>query len=257
MTGQRTGGQQAFAFLRERAPARGDATRGRRVGRERGRKPRPEREGFVPHFVRPAHDARHPVHVTMKRVRAAPSLRAQRVFAAIVEQLRAAVARGVRILHFTVQGDHVHLVVEADDRDCLSRGMQFFFSRVAFAVNRVAMRSGKLFRDRHHRRELATPTEVRRALVYVMFNDRKHMRAGDRRVTQRKAPPVGGWFDPCSSSIWFEDWDPRARPPPPLGARARVGPCPLAAPGTWLARTGYKRAGGAIRFAEVPALVRG
>lgn len=89
---------------------------GRRAARARGKagtaskpgpKPRADRAGFVPHVVRPAHDARRPVHVTMKRVAAAPSLRAQRVFAAIVEELRAAVARGVRIVHFSVQGNHV------------------------------------------------------------------------------------------------------------------------------------------------------
>jgi REP-associated tyrosine transposase len=254
--------QQAFAFAAGRPRARSSGAT-RKTGGPRGAdaKRRPERAGFVPHVVRPAHDARHPVHVTMKRVAAAPSLRSQRVFAAIVDQLRFAVARGVRIFHFSVQGDHVHLMVEADDRERLARGMQLFFSRVAFAVNRVAMRSGKLFRERHHRRELATPTEVRRCLVYVMFNDRKHFRGHERadgadgaelRLT-RDAPPDGGWFDVCSSSLWFEEWDPRARPPPPLRARHRAGPCPLVSPRTWLARTGYKRAGGAIRFSEVPA----
>ena len=101
----------------------------------------------------------------MTRLPAAPSFRAQRVLAAINAQIEAAVRQGVRVVHYSVQHDHLHLLVEADDNGKLARGMQRLFSRIAFAVNRVAMRSGSLFRDRHHRHELKTPTEVRSALV--------------------------------------------------------------------------------------------
>lgn len=226
----------------------GPKHRKRRRGQRLGRTPRPERIGFMPHVTRPAHDARHPVHVSIKRVPHGPSFRAQRVYAAIVHELALAATRGVRVLHYSVQHDHVHLIVEADDGPKLARGMQLLFSRMAFAVNRVAMRSGRVFRDRHHRHELTTPTEVRRALVYVLFNTRKH----DSRPSTiaSKLQDV----DPCSSVIWFTDWDERARPPPDVVARerARAGPPPLTKPGTWLARVGWKRAGGPVRFDESP-----
>ena len=103
--------------------------------------------------------------------------------------------------------------------------MQLLFSRIAFAVNRIAVRSGSLFRDRHHRHELTTPTEVRRALVYVLFNSQKHESGAAVRVTYSALPHL----DPCSSVAWFTDWDPRARPPPQLVARdkARIGASPL------------------------------
>jgi putative transposase len=241
------GRQQVLPFERQRPE--------RRRGVRLGRKPRPERIGFVAHVKRAAHEARHPVHVSIKRVPHAPSFRAQRVYTAIVQELAVLVARGIRVLHYSIQHDHVHLIVEAEDGPKLSRGMQLLFSRMAFAVNRVAMRTGRVFRDRHHRHELKTPTEVRRALVYVIFNTRKHQA---RSAAAASTSSIALELDACSSAIWFDEWDVRARPPPELVARerARAGPVPLSEPRTWLARVGWKRAGGAIRFDESPLLAR-
>ncbi|HVH41602.1 MAG TPA: hypothetical protein VM925_04640 [Labilithrix sp.] len=189
----------------------------------------------------------------MKRVPAAPSLRAQRVLEAIVEELRAASKRGVGVLHYSVQVDHLHLIVEAPDTAKLARQLQQLFSRIAFAVNRVSRRGGRLFRDRHHRHELTTPTEVRRALVYVLFNERKHGATSASAIERHLA-----WLDVGSSAVWFEDWAPRARPPPDVVARlrARIGAPPVRPPQTWLARVGFRRAGGPIRFDESPAAPR-
>ncbi len=217
-----------------------------------GRRPRSERLGFVPHVPRASHNARHPVHVSIKRTRLAPSLRTDRVYRAVVVQVAAAVTRGVRVVHYSIQHDHIHLVVEAEDNKELARGMQLLFSRVAFAVNRIARRSGSLFRDRHHRHELKTPTEVRRALVYVLFNSRKHDL--QRGVTTEHAEPL---LDRCSSAAWFETWHPEARPPPETVKirRSKDGDeQPTAKPKTWLCRTGWLRAGGPIRFDELPSL---
>lgn len=187
--------------------------------------------------------------MSIKRVAGAPSFRAQRVYAGILHELAAAVARGVRVLHYSIQDDHLHLIVEADDGPKLARAMQLLLSRIAFAVNRVSLRSGRVFRDRHHRHELRTPTEVRRALVYVLFNTRKHDARSASSIAANHSE-----LDPYSSSVWFVDWDPVARPPPELVARERVraGPSPLSEPRTWLARAGWKRAGGPIRFDESP-----
>jgi putative transposase len=223
--------------------------RRRRRAKRPGPVPAPHRVGFVPHVAREPHHARHPVHVTMRRVRGAPSLRAEVVYKAIVSQLRVVAKRGVRVVHYSVQHDHLHLMVEASDTVRLARSMQLLFSRIAFAVNRLAQRYGKLFRDRHHRHELATPTEVRRALVYIFFNERKHDAEKDGFL------PMLHLVDGHSSVMWFEDWAPLARPPPDQMRRRReeIGDAPITAPSTWLAREGWRRArGGLLRFDEMP-----
>lgn len=227
-----------------------------------GRRPKPERagQGFVPHVVREEHSARCPVHVTMRRVAKAPSFRSERVRNAILIQLARAARAGskIRVVQFSIQDDHLHLMLEGESREDLSRQAQKLFSRIALAVNAAVGRRGSLFRDRHHRHELKTPTEVRRALVYILFNARKH--AGREGLVSRAGYAT---FDPLTSAPWFDAWAPRAGPSPTAAPHARaclrpvIGDArPTVDATTWLARIGYGRAGGAIRFDELPRISR-
>ncbi len=96
-----------------------------------------------------------------------------------------------RVVRHSVQRDHLHLIVEADDKKALSRGMRGLAIRCALAVNRALGRRGALWGDRYHASALRTPRMVRNALVYVLANAARHLRA------------VAG-LDPCSSAPWFD-----------------------------------------------------
>ncbi len=193
---------------------------GRRRGAGPKRKgPRPK----VSHRARPRHNARHPVHVTLRAVSGLPSFRLPRVFPALQRAFRAAQKSRFRICHFSVQSNHVHMLVEAESREVLIRGVQGLAIRLARAVNRVLGRLGKVWGDRYHRRDLGTPAEARNALVYVLNNAKKHM------------PHFRG-LDPCSSARWFNGWDGAPVAPPP------TAPVVLA-PRTWLLSTGWRTCG--------------
>jgi REP element-mobilizing transposase RayT len=231
--------------------------RKRRRGVALGRKPRAERAGFVPHARREDHDRQHPVHVSMRRVKLAPSFRSDRVFRAILGQLARAKRGGVRVVHYSVQHDHLHLIVEGESRHDVSAQMRKLFSRVALAVNAIAKRRGRLFRDRHHREELDGPTKMRNALVYVLFNDRKHHAQNGGAIDDELLSDL----DDRSSAAWLDGWDERARPPPDAIARLRARDgdiaglgAPLTAPRTWLAQSGWRLRGrgGAIKLHELP-----
>src|SRR5437899_888568 len=193
---------------------------GRRAGA--GRKLTPGRRPSVPHRARPAHVAAHPVHVTLRSGRSVRCLRAGRVFPAVRRALTVASHGGFRILHFTVQDDHLHLIVEADDSRALGRGLRGLAISVARAVNRALGRRGAVWGDRYHARALTTPRAVRHCLVYVLMNRWKHC-AGERGL------------DPCSSALWFDGW------------REAVATVSTAAPvvraRTWLAAIGWRRHG--------------
>jgi hypothetical protein len=182
------------------------------------------------HDRRADHAARHPVLVTLRAARAVPSLRSLAVFAAVRDSIARTNDPAFRVVHFSVQQDHLHAIVEADCRDELTKGIQGLAIRVALAVKRVA-RVRKVWGDRYHARALTTPREVRNAIVYVLLNFRKHLRA-----------PAG--VDPRSSGPWFNGWAGGTRPP--------VGASPTAAPQTWLAQTGWRR-GGLIDPREAPS----
>src|SRR6266850_2225361 len=128
---------------------------GRRTGA--GRKLTPGRRPGVPHRPRPPHAAAHPLHVTLRAGPVVRCLRSARVFPTVRRALAATSHGGFRVLQFSVQDDHVHLIVEADDTRALRRGLRGLAIRVARAVNRALGRRGAVWQDRYHARPLTTP----------------------------------------------------------------------------------------------------
>jgi len=128
---------------------------------------------------------------------------------------------GMRLVHFSVQRDHLHLIAEARDRRALTRGLQGLFVRLAKRLNRWWGRKGRVFADRFHDRILRTPREVRNALRYVLLNARRH---GVRSAG----------IDPYSSGAWFDGWTRGTQ-------RQPTAPAPVARARTWLATVGWRR----------------
>jgi len=150
-----------------------------------------------------------------------------------------------RLLHFSVQRDHLHLIVEAHDQRALSSGVRSVAIRVARYVNDLLSRRGPLWADRWHGRALATPREVRNALVYVLANFRKH--------AHRPLPPG---VDKYSSGAWFDGWrdvraSPGLAPPSPHGVNDAAEARPISRARSWLGGIGWRRHG-LLRLDEAP-----
>jgi REP element-mobilizing transposase RayT len=179
------------------------------------------------------------VHVTF-RVRAdVPALRTKRLIKDFRRSLSKACERGsFRVVQYSIQRNHVHLIVEAQGKKALASGMKSIGARFARSVNRVFSRRGPVLEGRFHHRVLRMPREVRNALAYVLLNVRKHRVQGGHA-----APPVE--LDDASSGRWFEGWK---RPPP---ARGPAGLRDVAPARTWLLTTGWRRHG-LIEPGEVP-----
>jgi putative transposase len=195
-------------------PVRGGKRRGA------GRKPK-GKTALVSHAPRPKFGKAMPSHVTLKVRRDVPSLRASRRFAAIRSCFAAARGQhGLRLVEFAVLGDHLHLVVEADDDKALSRGVQGLCIRVARALNRLLDRSGRVFADHYHSHLLRSPAELVNAIRYVLGNARHHY--------------AEAGADACSSGV---------------SEALEL----LVLPAGWLLREGWRRA----RDRVVPSLFRG
>jgi putative transposase len=113
--------------------------------------------------------------VPLRRRRGVWNLRTRRCFSALERAFLAGGDRfGLRLIHYSVQGNHIHLLVEAAGKEALSRGMHGLGIRIARALNRVMRRKGVVLADHYHARILRTPTEVRRVRAYLRDNARKH-----------------------------------------------------------------------------------
>ena len=175
-------------------------------------------------------------------------LRSQTVLKAFARAIAAANARHAqhfRVVHYSLQRNHVHLIVEAECEVTLSRGMQGLAVRLAHRINRVLGRRGTFWADRFHSRELQTPGEVRRVLVYVHANYRKH------------EPDLRVGIDPYSSGPWFSGFR-EARPLPFAVEISRriveIERAPVVVARSWLLRRGWLQAGD-ISIREAPASV--
>lgn len=167
------------------------------------------------------------------------SLRSQFVLPALHLVLRATNRRWrgeFRIVQFSAQSNHLHLLVEAETRRVLLAAMRGFSVRLTRSLNRLLFRRGSLVADRWHGRALNTPRAVRHALIYVLGNARKH---GE----QIQGP------DPTSSGPYFQHFvECVGRAPPTVHpsliprALRLTGP-PIAPAETWLLTNGWLRHG--------------
>ncbi|HEY4243994.1 MAG TPA: transposase [Kofleriaceae bacterium] len=194
---------------------------GRRAGAGR---PKKAGRASERHRKRAELRATWPVHVTLRVGRDMPHLRKRSIWRAIAKATATVARRGaVRVVHASVQHDHLHLLVEANDQYALAKGMHAFQISAARWINRAARRSGQVFPDRYHAHVLKTPREVRNAIRYVLSNWRKH--GEDMHVRWAIDPFSTGY------SFWPE--------PPPRDYES----LPTSAPTSWLLREGWQRAG--------------
>ncbi|HEY4244270.1 MAG TPA: transposase [Kofleriaceae bacterium] len=186
---------------------------------------RPKQKGAgASHARREAVRAYWPVHVTLRVGRDVPYLRKRKIWRAIGKAAIAAAKSGaIRIVHASVQHDHLHILVEANDQRALSTGMHAFEVSAAHWINVAAQRKGRVFPQRYHARVIKTPREARNAIKYVLSNWRKHGEDRNHRFA----------IDPFSTGYTF--WPET----PPRDYES----LPTAPPESWLLRTGWRRAG--------------
>ena len=114
------------------------------------------------------------MHVTLKIREGLPSLRRKDVYRALRAAVQRARMKGLRLVHFNLLSNHVHLLIECGGNNELSRGLQSLSTGLAKNINSLASRAGTVFRGRYHCHVLKTPTEVRNTLRYVLANAAKH-----------------------------------------------------------------------------------
>jgi REP element-mobilizing transposase RayT len=227
-------------------PKRGGKRRGA------GRPPKGARAGS-PHKKRPFLHARYPVHVTLRAISAVGNLRRRCVYRAVREAtLTTARREDFRIIQLSIQHNHVHLLVEASDKQALASGMQGFQISAAKHLNAAISegrpgprRRGAVFPDRYHAEIITSPTQARNSLAYVMNNFRKHR--------EDQSAPASTWkIDWFSSAIMFPGWAEYGDEPFLWRWPATYDPLITYQPRTWLLREGWKTAG-PIFCTDVPS----
>jgi REP element-mobilizing transposase RayT len=226
---------------------------GRKQVNERKSQPHRARRELAPNQV---------LHVTLRVAQSVRRMRRRDAYRAIRKAMLVVLTRmDFRIVHLSIQANHVHLLVEADSKRALARGMQAFQISAARRLNAVDLdgagrvRRGSVFPDRYHEEIITGPTHARHTLSYVLNNWRKHK--------EDRVPATKAWvLDPYSTATSFigwiervecvdrgeaERWVARALSPLPDDLEA----LPSSAPQSWLLREGWKL-GGNLSVFEAP-----
>jgi len=231
-------GQQAFEFK---------TWGGKRKGA--GRPPKGPRSS-EPHVARERFSRTMPVHVTLRVAAPISSLRRPDAYHAIRHAIYATVERtDFRIVHLSIEHNHLHLIVEADNDTALSKGLRAFQSSAAQLLNRAISTStgnrhtGKVFDDRYHSRMIDSPTQARNAISYVLNNWRRHGR-------DRGMETMFWDVDYYSSGPTFDGWK-ELDASPFLYRTSEYPRLSVSRPRTWLLAKGWRKAG-TISMREVP-----
>jgi REP element-mobilizing transposase RayT len=226
---------------------------GRRKIRHRlGRPPNnPGSRSREKHGRREVFRSETPIHVVLRVSKEIGRLRKDKTYAALREALLVAARReSFRVVHVSIQAEHVHLIIEATDRVALWRGMQSFQISAAKRLNAAVTqpgakrRRGSVFTDRYHASVITNPKQARHTLAYVLNNWRHHHE--DREGLARS------WkIDRYSSAISFDGW----REPWASATVWRLPkdylPLPVWPPRCWMLTDGWKRYG-LVETTEVP-----
>jgi len=208
-------------------------------------RPRQKGKHDPAHRARPELKRYHPVHTVMRVKKGVAKLRRGRAYRAVRRAMvKCLGAQTFRVCHVSIQRNHLHFIVEAEDKECLAKGMQRLNILVARALNRELRRKGSLFAFRYHATPIKTPKQARHCLAYVLNNWRRHDE--DQSCARAQLAKV----DPYSSALSFDGWN-----WPAFDKPVDYVPLPVSPPTTWLLRQGWRRHG-LIDVHEVPGPLR-
>ncbi len=189
---------------------------------------RKNKSGTLNHMKRDQARPQYPMHITLKLRRGLISLRGPKMMSAFQKSLEQAKVKGLRVIHFAVESNHVHLFAETNNNRKLRAGMASLAGRYGRVIRKLSGGRGSVFNGRYHSRVLKTPRETKNALAYVLLNHSKH-------------EGVAPYRDDKSSAAYFSEWNAL------LGGRYRKLPAEdipdyLSGAESWLARVGWRRA---------------
>ncbi|MBV8759307.1 MAG: transposase [Deltaproteobacteria bacterium] len=201
----------------------------------------------APHRARPRVRKYDVQHVVLRTCKDVPRLRRGKTYQAIARALRRTPSDPTfRICHTSIQRNHLHFLIEANDAAALSHGMRSLAIMAARAINKILGRNGRVFAYRYHATAISSPRQMRNALSYVLNNWRRHDEDESCEAAHRAA------LDPYSTALSFRGWREGVFAIP-AGCERLAGyePLPAAAPETWLLRVGWERHGPISAF-DVP-----
>ncbi|MDD4973652.1 MAG: transposase [Bacteriovorax sp.] len=129
------------------------------------------------HTSRPHLSKACSLHLTVKIKKIKAELKNKSVLSILKRAILNARKQGLKVIHYSLEYDHVHLLIEADNNHILSKGMQSFGVTISKAINRMRKLKGGVYKHRYHFRKISSPRQLKNVLNYIFNNGIKHKTA--------------------------------------------------------------------------------
>ena len=138
------------------------------------KKKKPINDIGIRHRARPEILRTTSLHLTVKILKEKSRLRTKPLLQILKRAIQKARAQGLRIHHYTLEHDHVHLIVEAQNNLELGKGMQAFGVCFAKGINKFKAFKGTAYKHRYHLRKINSARDLKTVMRYVFNNSKKH-----------------------------------------------------------------------------------
>ena len=115
-----------------------------------------------------------PLHLTIKLNRA--QMQNKMILKHLKHSIKRGRLKGLRIIHFSLQNDHVHLYAESESNLILTQGMKALGVSFAKRINKHFKTKGQVYKTRFHLRVLRSASEAKNVINYILKNGVKHNR---------------------------------------------------------------------------------
>jgi REP element-mobilizing transposase RayT len=122
-------------------------------------------------------------HLTIKVRENKADIQSKKLLKALHHAIGRARLKNLKVVHYTLEYNHVHLLVETNDHRILHAGMQALGISFSKAINKLKSYKGSVYKHRYHQRRIGSARELKNVLLYIFNNGRKH-----KRTTRRIDP---------------------------------------------------------------------
>lgn len=128
----------------------------------------------IRHTSRPKISRPTSLHLTIK----VKSIKANIKNKIILHMLKRAILnarrQGLKVIHFSLEYDHVHLLIEADNNLTLGKGMKALGVTLAKRINKFRGLKGAVYKHRYHFRRVGSSAQLKKVMNYIFSNGVKH-----------------------------------------------------------------------------------
>jgi len=137
-----------------------------------GRKPKTD--AGIRHTARPELERPSSLHLTVKIEKEKANLKNKFILKILKKAILNARRFNLKIIHYSLEFDHVHLLIEAENNIILGKGMQSFGVTFSKAINRHRNVSGQVYKHRYHFRKITSAKQLKNVMNYIFKNGVKH-----------------------------------------------------------------------------------